>query len=258
MSRRARWIGGINPVAAAVAHGAGRVRRLWVDRARDDERLRALVAQAEAAGIAIERVTPKALARHLPDTGHQGVAAEVFDRQALGECALLAHLRGLEHPPLVVALDGVQDPHNLGACIRSAEAAGADALVIPRDRAARLTPAVERTAAGAVQWLPVAAVNNLGATLDRLRERGLRVVGTAGDAPAGLHDSDLRGPLVLVLGSEEKGLRPGVCERCHALVRIPLAGHTESLNVSVAAGVCLFEVARQRAAAARGQPSAGD
>lgn len=246
MSRRARWIGGINPVEAAVAHGAGRVRRMWVDRARDDERLRALVGQAEAAGIAIERVTQKALARHLPDTRHQGVAAEVFDREALGEAALLEHVDGLDHAPLLVALDGVQDPHNLGACIRSAEAAGADALVIPRDRAARLTPAVERTAAGAVQWLPVAAVNNLGGTLDRLRERGLWVVGTAGDAPTGLHETDLRGPLALVLGSEDKGLRPGVRDRCDALVHIPLAGHTESLNVSVAAGVCLFEAVRQR------------
>ena len=246
MSGRGRWIGGINPVEAAVSQGAGRVRRLWVDRKRDDRRLRALVEQAETAGIAVERVTAKALGRHLPEVRHQGVAAEVVDGRTLDETSLIDRLQGLDHPALVVALDGVQDPHNLGACIRSAEAAGADALIIPRDRAARLTPTVERTAAGAAQWLPIAAVSNLGRTLDKLGELGLRVVGTAGDAPDTLWGVDLRGPAVLVLGGEEKGMRPGVRQRCDALVHIPLAGRTESLNVSVAAGVCLFEAVRQR------------
>jgi len=246
MSGRGRWIGGFNPVEAAVRQGAGRVRRLWVDRKRDDQRLRTLVEQAEATGIAVERVTAKALARHLPDVRHQGVAAEVVDADTLDESALMDHLQGLGHEALVVALDGVQDPHNLGACIRSAEAAGADALIVPRDRAARLTPTVERTAAGAAQWLPVAAVNNLARTLGNLREIGIRVVGTAGDAPQLLWSADLRGPVALVLGSEEKGMRPGVRQRCDLVVHIPLVGRTDSLNVSVAAGVCLFEALRQR------------
>lgn len=250
MSGRGRWIGGINPVDAAVRQGAGRVRRLWVDRKRDDRRLLALVEQAEVAGIAVERVTTKALARHLPDLRHQGVAAEVVDAETLDESALIERLRGLGHDALVVALDGIQDPHNLGACIRSAEAAGADALIMPRDRAARLTPTVERTAAGAAQWLSVAAVNNLARALGDLRELGLWVIGTADDASDTLWSADLRGPLVLVLGSEEKGMRPGVRERCDAVIGIPLAGRTQSLNVSVATGVCLFEALRQRTTAA--------
>jgi 23S rRNA (guanosine2251-2'-O)-methyltransferase len=259
MSGRGRWIGGFNPVDAAVSQGAGRVRRLWVDRKRDDRRLRTLVEQAEAAGIAVEKVTAKALGRHLPEVRHQGVAAEVVDGDTLDESALLDRLQGLGHEALIVALDGVQDPHNLGACIRSAEAAGADALIVPRDGAAGLTPTVERTAAGAAQWLPVAAVNNLARTLGELRELGLWVVGTAGDAPQTLWSADLRGPVVLVLGGEEKGMRPGVRQRCDLVVHIPLMGRTDSLNVSVATGVCLFEALRQRtgAPAPLGQSSGG-
>lgn len=259
MSGRGRWIGGFNPVDAAVSQGAGRVRRLWVDRKRDDRRSRALIEQAEAAGIAIERVTAKALDRHLPEARHQGVAAEVVDGDTLNESTLIERLSGLGHDALVVALDGVQDPHNLGACIRSAEAAGADALIVPRDGAARLTPTVERTAAGAAQWLPVAAVNNLARTLVDLSDLGLWVVGTAGDAAQPLWSADLRVPVVLVLGGEDKGMRPGVRQRCDIVARIPLSGHTDSLNVSVATGVCLFEALRQRGPAAEpsGQSSGG-
>lgn len=241
-----RWIGGFNPVETAIAAGAGHVRRVWADRRRDDARLRHLVERAERAGIAVERVNARTLDRKLPELRHQGVAAEISGKGALDDDGLVAHLEGLDHAPLVLVLDGIQDPHNLGACMRSAEAAGADALVIPRERAARLTPVVERASAGAAQLLPLAAVPNLGRTLDRLHEAGLWVVGTAGDADRDLYRADLQGALALVLGSEEKGIRPGVRKRCDDLVHIPLLGQTESLNVSVATGICLFEAVRQR------------
>lgn len=246
MSSRARWIGGINPVRAAIAGGAGHVRRVRIDRRRDDARLRQLLVQAAAADISVERVSADTLTRLLPGLRHQGVAAEVMQREALDESGLEELLAGRERSALVVVLDGVQDPHNLGACIRSAEAAGADALVIPRDRAAGITPTVERVAAGAARILPVVVVTNLARCLDRLRAQGLWVVGTAGDAPARIDQVDLDRPLVLVLGGEEKGMRPVIRRRCDEIARIPLQGRTESLNVSVAAGVCLFEAVRQR------------
>lgn len=246
MGAQTRWIGGLNPVETAIAGGAGHVRRVWADRRRDDDRVRHLIDRAERGGIAVERVHARTLDGKLPDIRHQGVAAEIMGRGVLDEDGLAAHLAGLDHAPLVVALDGIQDPHNLGACIRSAEAAGADALVFPRDRAARLTPAVERAAAGAAQLLTLAAVAKLPRVLGQLHEVDCRIVGLAGDADHDLYAADLAGPLVLVLGSEEKGLRPGVRQRCDELVRIPLRGRTESLNVSVATGVCLFEAVRQR------------
>jgi 23S rRNA (guanosine2251-2'-O)-methyltransferase len=243
---KARWIGGLNPVATAVSLGAGHVRLVQAERRRNDARLENLLSRAEQAGIAVERVQANALEQRVPGIRHQGVIAEIVGAGMLEQEALEAHLDGLDHAPLLVLLDGVQDPHNLGACLRSAEAAGADAVIIPRDRAARLTPTVERAAAGAAQCLPLAGVTNLGRTLDALRRRGCWAVGMAGDAGRGLYQADLQGSLALVLGGEDRGVRPATRKRCDDVVRLPLQGRTESLNVSVAAGVCLFEAVRQR------------
>lgn len=258
MSLQRRWVGGLHAVETALAGGAGHVRRLLVDRRRRDGRLARLVEHARRAGIAVERVAGATLDRCIPDGHHQGACAEVVGAGVLDEAGLRARLAAIDHVPLVLALDGVQDPHNLGACLRSAEAAGADAVVIPRDRAVRLTPAVERAAAGAAALIPLAAVTNLARTLEGLKQSGCWVVGAAGDAEASLHDADLTGPLVLVLGGEEKGLRARTRALCDVLVRIPLAGRVDSLNVSVAAGVCLFEALRQRRAGQGGSPGNGN
>ncbi len=162
------------------------------------------------------------------------------------EAELERRLDALDHPPLLLVLDGVQDPHNLGACLRSADAAGADAVLAPRDRAAGLTPAVRKVAAGAAEHLPFVVVTNLARALRALRERGVRVVGTAGEAETSLYAAELRGPLALVVGGEARGLRRLTREHCDLLVALPMAGAVESLNVSVAAGVALFEAVRQR------------
>jgi 23S rRNA (guanosine2251-2'-O)-methyltransferase len=148
--------------------------------------------------------------------------------------------------PLLLILDGVTDPHNLGACLRTADAAGAHAVVIPKDRAASVDGVVRKVAAGAAEFVPVATVTNLARTLEVLKERGIWVVGTDGDAEQALYSADLKRPLALVLGAEGTGMRRLTRDRCDFLVRIPMAGHVQSLNVSVAAGIALFEALRQR------------
>jgi 23S rRNA (guanosine2251-2'-O)-methyltransferase len=169
------------------------------------------------------------------------------------ERRLDALLDGLEGPAFLLVLDGVQDPHNLGACLRSADAAGVHAVVAPRERAAGLTPTACKVASGAAERIPFVQVTNLARTLRGLSEdRGLRIVGAAGEAATLLYDADLRGGLALVMGGEEKGLRRLTRERCDQLVRLPMQGTVESLNVSVAAGICLFEALRQRSQAKRG------
>lgn len=253
MAAETRWIGGINPVETALAAGPDHVRRLLVDHRRRDARMRRLLDRAGRAGITVERVDAARLDGCVCDGRHQGVCAEIAGRGALDERALQALVAGLERPPFLLALDRVQDPHNLGACLRSAAAAGCDAVIVPRDRAARLTPAVERAAAGASALVPLAAVTNLGRTLEWLQAHGCWAVGTAGDAEEGLHEADLTGGLVLVAGGEEDGLRARTRKLCDRLVAIPLAAGVESLNVSVAVGVCLFEAVRQRSGAAKGR-----
>ncbi|MEX1081445.1 MAG: 23S rRNA (guanosine(2251)-2'-O)-methyltransferase RlmB [Halofilum sp. (in: g-proteobacteria)] len=243
-----RWVAGIHAVETALAGGRGRVVRLLTDQRRRDQRLARLIEHAQRASIPVERVHARQLEAQVGDVRHQGVCAEVRGAAILDEDELAARVEALAHAPLLLALDGVQDPHNLGACLRSAEAAGADAVIVPRDRAARLTPTVERAAAGAAELIPLAAVTNLTRTLESLKQLGCWVIGTTGGADTALHAADLTGPLVLVMGGEEKGLRPRTQSACDRLVSIPMAGRSESLNVSVAAGVCLFEALRQRRA----------
>jgi 23S rRNA (guanosine2251-2'-O)-methyltransferase len=184
---------------------------------------------------------------------HQGVVARVRARAALREPDLESLLDGLAEPPLLLVLDGVQDPHNVGACLRCADATGTHAVIVPRDRAAGLTPTVRKVSSGASESVPFVQVTNLARTLEALGERGIRRVGADEAAGAELFDTDLGGPLALVLGAEGRGLRRLTRERCDLLVRLPMLGAVESLNVSVAAGVCLyFARAGRRQAAAGG------
>jgi 23S rRNA (guanosine2251-2'-O)-methyltransferase len=244
-----RPVFGIHAVSALLEQSPERVAALWVLKSRRDDRLERVVAAARRAGVRTHEAD-RAVLDGLAEGGrHQGVVAEyVGDAPPLGEPDLEALLDRVEGPPLLLVLDGVQDPHNLGACLRTADAAGVHAVVVPRDRAVGLTPAARKVASGAAESVPLVQVTNLARSLRTLEERGVRVVGSADDAGVSVFDADLTGPLALVLGAEGGGLRRLTREACAGLVRIPMAGRVESLNVSVAAGVLLYEAVRQRGA----------
>jgi 23S rRNA (guanosine2251-2'-O)-methyltransferase len=248
-SEDSNWSAGFHAVETALAGGGEYVRRVLVDRRRRDARVRRLLERAERVGVAVERVSQQHLDACVPGARHQGVCAELVGDRVFDEQALARQVERLTEP-LVLVLDRVRDPHNLGACLRSAEAAGADVVVVARDRAARVTAVVERSAAGAASRVPLAAVTNLGRTLERLKGLGCWAVGMAGEAQTGLFDIDLTGPLALVVGAEDHGLRARTRGACDCLASIPLAGDLASLNVSVATGVCLFERVRQQRATA--------
>jgi len=243
---RGEWLHGAHAVESALRNDPANLRRVLLAEGAAERRLQKLRELAERAGVAVELRARRELDRLSGGANHQGALADYRAPAALGEEALFAHLDGLAAAPLLLVLDGVQDPHNLGACLRSADAAGADAVIVPRDRAASLTPAARKVAAGAADSLGLYRVTNLARCLRALRERGIWLVGAAGEADETLFDSDLRGPLALVMGAEGSGLRRLSREACDHLVAIPLCGQVQSLNVSVAAGVCLYEALRQR------------
>lgn len=240
---------GIHAVRTALKHGAERIDHLWFDDARRDRRLRQLLDEATQAGVRAEATTKPALDKMTGGANHQGVVAHGGMPASLGEAALDDLLAGLTEPPLLLVLDGVTDPHNLGACLRSADGAGVQAVVAPRDRSGGLTPVVCKVASGAAETVPFVQVTNLVRTLRHLQgAHRVFVVGTSGEAQTELFQADLRGPLALVMGAEGEGMRRLTRETCDQLVRLPMAGHVESLNVSVATGICLYEAVRQRSA----------
>ncbi|APZ42427.1 23S rRNA (guanosine(2251)-2'-O)-methyltransferase RlmB [Acidihalobacter ferrooxydans] len=245
--REATLLHGINAVESALAHDPERVLTLWVDAGRVDKRLGALIEQARSLGVSVQTSSRKALDRRVPGGHHQGVMADYRPPPPLGEGQLLDRVEAAD-APLLLVLDGVTDPHNLGACLRTAAAAGALAVVAPRDRAASLTPVARKAASGAADVIPFVPVTNLSRTLGSLKQFGVWVVGAASTAERELYAQDLRGSQALVLGAEGAGLRRLTAEACDVLVRIPISATMESLNVSVAAGVCLFEAVRQRRA----------
>lgn len=237
---------GIHAVRVMLARTPERVRRVYVAAARDSGRHAELRALAQRARVQVIESDAAALDRLADGGRHQGVVAEVEPRTGDPETQLEDALAAAHGPPLLLVLDGVQDPHNLGACLRSADAAGAAAVIVPRDRAAGLSPVVRKVAAGAAESIPCIAVVNLARTLRELKAHGLWLVGADDAAQLTVFDADLRGPVALVLGSEGEGMRRLTRECCDQLVRIPMAGAVESLNVSVAAGIVLFEAVRQR------------
>jgi 23S rRNA (guanosine2251-2'-O)-methyltransferase len=239
---------GLNPVVEALR--AGRVRLVRVS-ARADDRMRAVFEGARRAGVRVERVDSATLDRDARGGVHQGVVADVRDPEP---CSVDDLVHSAQGAPLIVVLDGIEDPHNVGAILRTVDAVGGDGVVRQSRRAAPLDAAAAKASAGAVAWVRVAEVVNIARTLEELKAMHVWTVGLAGNAPQTYDIVDLTLPTAIVLGAEGTGLRRLVRERCDWTVSIPMAGHVESLNVSVAAGIVLFEAARQRRLASRTHP----
>jgi 23S rRNA (guanosine2251-2'-O)-methyltransferase len=238
---------GVHAVESLIANQPGSLVLLTVAAGKADPRITSLVEQAESAAIPVKTLPRKDLDRMFPGGRHQGVVATITaETLEMTEKSLPAFLESLEEPAFLLVLDGVQDPHNLGACLRTADAAGVHAVIMPRDRAVGITPVVHKVASGAVQSVPVFTVTNLARTLRQLKDLGIWIFGASDAAEQLLYSTDLNGPAAFILGSEGKGLRRLTRELCDYLVAIPMAGRVESLNVSVAAGVLLFEARRQR------------
>lgn len=236
---------GIHAVTTLLSRDPSRVRKLFVVKGRDDERMQQIIHLASAYGVSIETINKQRLDDRV-DGVHQGVAAEVKPAPQLGDKELGDFLQSLPQPALLLILDGVTDPHNLGACLRTADAAGVSAVIAPRDKSAPLNATASKVACGAAEALPYFQVTNLARTLDTLQQAGIWVVGTAGEAEESIYQADLSGPIALVMGAEGKGMRRLTRDHCDRLVNIPMAGEVSSLNVSVATGVALFEIVRQR------------
>ena len=235
---------GFHAVTVRLKTAPASVGEVHVDASRRDARMRQFVERAREAGARLVDSDDARLAQLAGTTRHQGVVARVAPlalRQTLDDV-----LDGVSGPPLVLVLDSVTDPHNLGACLRVADGAGAHAVVAPKDHAVGLNATVAKVASGAAETVPYLMVTNLARSLNELKERDIRVVGLSDDAAATIYDVDLQGPVALVLGAEGPGMRQLTRRTCDELVRIPMAGAVESLNVSVAAGVCLYEALRQR------------
>ncbi|SEQ01031.1 23S rRNA Gm-2251 2'-O-methyltransferase [Azotobacter beijerinckii] len=236
---------GVHAVEALLRHHPRRVKQLWLAEGRQDPRAQVLLELARQARVPVGQRERRELDEWAEGV-HQGVVAEVSPSQVWGEAMLDELLDRCEGPPLLLVLDGVTDPHNLGACLRTADAAGVQAVIVPKDKSATLNATVRKVACGAAEAVPLVAVTNLARTLEKLRQRGLWTVGTAGEVEQELYGLDLRGPTVLIMGAEGKGMRRLTREHCDYLVRLPMVGSVSSLNVSVATGVCLFEAVRQR------------
>ena len=240
---------GIHAVRALLDASPQSVLNLYVQTNRKDQRLRSLIEKAEKLDVSITRVSHHELedVDALAGEKHQGIAVECRHFGGFNEESLIDILKIRESPALLLILDGVKDPHNLGACLRSADAFGVQVVVAPKDRAVGITPTVRRVACGATQTIPFIRVTNLSRTLLNLQKEGIWIIGTAAEAASlPIQEVDLTGDIAIVLGSEGQGMRRLTMERCDFLAKIPLEGTVESLNVSVACGICLYEAKRQR------------
>lgn len=243
---KSKMIFGFHAVTARLRHEASTVEEIYVDASRHDGRMQDLLRAAKDAGVRIIQADDKRLDSIVGTRRHQGVVAKA------GELSLARNLDELldaiDGPPLLLILDGITDPHNLGACLRVADGAGAHAVLAPKDRAVGLNATAAKVASGAAETVPYITVTNLARTLRELKERDILLIGTTDDAEKSLYQADFSGPAALVMGSEGEGMRRLTRESCDVLVSIPMFGSVESLNVSVASGVCLFEARRQRIA----------
>ena len=248
---KSRFVTGLRSVEQLLASRKAEITRLFAEYQTANPRVEAVISKAKELGVEIQAANRARLQQISGESRHQGIVAEIRRNTTLDEAGLrtLVEQRlkeSAENPLLLLILDGIQDPHNLGACMRTADAAGVDAVVVPRHGAAGLGPTVSKVAAGAAETLPFAPVGNVSRALGWLSEYSVPAIGTSDDAESSLYDCDFSGPVALVMGGEESGLRKGVAAHCDQLVSLPMRGEVSSLNVSVAAGICLYEVLRQR------------
>lgn len=244
------FIFGFHAITALLKSHPKKICRLYRQEGRDDKRMQALLQLTEAQAIPIHSISKQQCDLWSNAGVHQGILAEITAGKSLNEhdlfSLLVQRLQDESRPPFLLVLDEVQDPHNLGACLRSANAAGVDAVIIPQDRSASMTATVRKIAVGAAEATPLFSVVNLASTLEKLKKAGIWCYGLDQSATQLIYDTPLTGALALILGAEGKGLRRLTRERCDGLVAIPMVGTVSSLNVSVAAGICLFEALRQR------------
>ena len=252
MSRHgAEWIYGSHAVRSVLERDPVGVLEIWLETGVTGSAARAAESASRNLGLSLKRVHRRTLERHLGQVAHQGIAVRYRQTKPQQEPDLESILAECADAPLLLLLDEVTDPHNLGACLRTAWAAGVSAVIVPRRRAAGLTPAARKVASGAAEHVPLLQVPNLADCMGSLAEAGIRIVGAAAEAETSIHEAMLAPPVALVLGSEERGLRRLTRERCDLLVRVPMSAGAESLNVAVAAGICLFEARRQQRAPER-------
>jgi 23S rRNA (guanosine2251-2'-O)-methyltransferase len=254
---KAKYVTGLRSVEQLLSRSAAEVVKLYAEYQTANPRLESIIAQAKSRGIEVQSANRARLQQFSGEARHQGVVAEVKRESVLDEAGLRTlvenRLTGDESGPLLLLiLDGIQDPHNLGACLRSADAAGVDAVIVPRYGAAGLGPTVSKVAAGAAESLPFASINNISKVLSWLGEYGVTVVGTSDAAENTIYEVDFTGSVALVMGKEHTGIGKQIAKRCDELVSLPMQGAVASLNVSVATGICLFEVVRQRRGTIRG------
>ena len=237
---------GLHSVQAALDYSPKKIHKAWVDSGRQDKRLGQAVDDLLALGIEPEKVDRKRLDRLADGSNHQGIVIEVEMPGELSESDLKTAVENLSETALFLVLDNVQDPHNLGACLRTADAAGVHGVIITKDNATGITPTVCKVASGAAETVPVYQVTNLSRTLRWLKGEGLWIMGAAGDTAQTVYKADFTVPMALVVGAEGKGLRRLTKEQCDVLVSVPMLGQVDSLNLSVATGVLLYEAVRQR------------
>ncbi|MBO6850200.1 MAG: 23S rRNA (guanosine(2251)-2'-O)-methyltransferase RlmB [Marinobacter sp.] len=241
------FIFGWHAVEAVLKREPERLQQVWIQTGRQDRRVKTITDGLDTLGVRWSVVHRKLLDDKVAGV-HQGVVAAVSESREWGEDDLMAMLAAASEPPFLLVLDGVTDPHNLGACMRTADAVGVQAVIVPKDKSATLTPVARKVACGAAETVPFVRVTNLARCLRALQEQGVWLVGTAGEAGSTLYQANFTGPVALVMGAEGKGMRRLTREHCDALINIPMLGHVDSLNVSVATGVCLYEALRQRLA----------
>lgn len=236
---------GWHAVEAVLKREPERLQQVWIQTGRQDKRVKGITDALDNLGVRWKVVHRKELDERVAGV-HQGIVAAVSESREWTEDDLLAQLAGSGKPPFLLVLDGVTDPHNLGACMRTADAVGIQAVIVPKDKSASLTPVARKVACGAAETVPFVRVTNLARFLRSLQDQGVWLIGTAGEADATLYQADFKGPVALVMGAEGKGMRRLTREHCDQLINIPMLGHVDSLNVSVATGVCLYEALRQR------------
>ena len=241
-----QYVYGVHAVAALLANRHRSTKRLYINQDRIDNRLQDLLNIAEQKRVPVETLSLQKMNQRFADFVHQGIVASAEPLPDYIESDLEGLLASSKKPCLILILDGVTDPHNLGACLRSADAAGVDFVIIPKDKNASVTPVVSKVASGAAESVPLVRVTNLARAMENIKQQGVWIYGAAGESGVSIYNLDCKTSIALVMGSEDKGMRHLTRELCDGLFALPMLGTVTSLNVSVATGICLYEVVRQR------------